>query len=333
MKIYPVIFFGICFIFMSGCSQKTAMRILEPAEVDRIANTKKITVSNFNNDKVGLSRKIEANLAKFRIDNKKYFTIVSRNDFDKLLKEQHVQNSGLVDPKTVVEVGQLIGAEAIISGNVGRPTSYDSSFYENRVRYVDIECDRVVKYRVRCKNRIIGLSSELRIVDVERGEIIFTDTFSDTVTYKSCRDDRHVIPSVEIAAQRLATNIANKFTYKLTPHYRYFEVILFEDPDLDYTDEQKKLLEISLKYLKHSLYDKAEELLLRLVDATASKSYVPLYNLGVISEARGKYVDAKEYYIYADNLMMDPLEEIREAIVRIDRLMLKRERTRKQINR
>ncbi|CAI6149175.1 MAG: hypothetical protein SPLUMA2_SPLUMAMAG2_00922 [uncultured Sulfurimonas sp.] len=320
-------------LLLNGCAQKVAIKALEPAEVDRVANTKKITVTNFSHDSVGLSRKIEANLSKFRIDDKKYFTLVSRNDFDKILKEQRVQNSGLVDPKTVVEVGQLIGAEAIINGNVGRVTSSDSYFYETRSRCADKECKKYIKYKVRCKKRIIGLSSELRIVDVAQGDVIFADTFSDTAVYKKCSDDERVLPSREIAAQRLARSMASRFTYKLTPHYRHFEVALLDDPDLDYTDKQEELLEVSLEYVEQRRYDKAEKLLIRLVDATGSQSYVPFYNLGVISEARGKYGDAKEYYEYADDLMVAPVEEINEAIVRIDRLIVKRERTREQINR
>ncbi len=320
-------------LLLNGCAQKVAIKALEPAEVDRVANTKKITVTNFSHDSVGLSRKIEANLSKFRIDDKKYFTLVSRNDFDKILKEQGVQNSGLVDPKTVVEVGQLIGAEAIINGNVGRVTSSDSYFYETRSRCADKECKKYIKYKVRCKKRIIGLSSELRIVDVVQGDVIFADTFSDTAVYKKCSDDERVLPSREIAAQRLARSMASRFTYKLTPHYRHFEVALLDDPDLDYTDKQEELLEVSLEYVEQRRYDKAEKLLIRLVDATGSQSYVPFYNLGVISEARGKYGDAKEYYEYADNLMVAPVLEINEAIVRIDRLIVKHERTREQINR
>lgn len=320
-------------LLLNGCAQKVAIKALEPAEVDRVANTKKITVTNFSHDSVGLSRKIEANLSKFRIDDKKYFTLVSRNDFDKILKEQRVQNSGLVDPKTVVEVGQLIGAEAIINGNVGRVTSSDSYFYETRSRCADKECKKYIKYKVRCKKRIIGLSSELRIVDVAQGDVIFADTFSDTAVYKKCSDDERVLPSREIAAQRLARSMASRFTYKLTPHYRHFEVALLDDPDLDYTDKQEELLEVSLEYVEQRRYDKAEKLLIRLVDATGSQSYVPFYNLGVISEARGKYGDAKEYYEYADNLMVAPVLEINEAIVRIDRLIVKHERTREQINR
>ncbi|MDQ7043454.1 MAG: CsgG/HfaB family protein [Sulfurimonas sp.] len=332
MKTYLVVLLAL-WTLMSGCSQKVGMKALEPAQVDRVANTKKITVANFVHDRVGLSSKIEANLAKFRIDNKKYFTIVSRNDFDKILKEQQIQNSGLVDPSTVAEVGQLIGAQAIINGNVGRATSQDSYFYEKRSRCADKECKKLIRYKVRCKKKVVGLSSELRIVDVQRGDVIFADSFSETAVYKHCSDDQRVLPSTEIAAQRLATKMASKFTYKLTPHYRYFKVALLEDPDLDYTDKQEELLKISLEYIEQERYQKAEQLLMRLVDATASKSYVPFYNLGVISEARGKYSDAKEYYEYADNLMLKPVEEINEAIKRIDGLIVKRRQTHEQINR
>lgn len=331
-KIFALLAFSM-WLLLSGCAQKVGIKALEPAAVDRVANTKKITVANFSNDRVSLSRKIEANLAKFRIDGKKYFTLVSRNDFDKIIKEQQIQNSGLVDPKTVVEVGQLIGAEAIINGNVGRPISHDSYFYEKRVRCADKECKELRYYNVRCKKRIVGLSTELRIVNVAQGNVIFADTFSDNAVYKHCSDDQRVIPSTEIAAQKLATNMANKFTYKLTPHYRYFKVVLLEDPDLDYTDNQEKLLENALEYIEQGRYDKAEQLLIRLVDTTGSKSYVPFYNLGVISEARGRYEDAKEYYAYADDLMVAPVEEINDAIRRIERLITKRQKTQEQINR
>ncbi len=320
-------------IFINGCAQKVGMKALEPAQVDRVSNTKKITVTNFKNDSIGLSNKIEADLAGFSIEGKNYFTIIGRNDFNKILTEQKLQNSGLVDPKTATEVGQLIGAEAIISGNVGRATAEDTYFYEKRSRCADKKCTKLVYYNVRCKKRIVGLSAEIRIVDVEKGDIIFADTLDDSNVYKHCSDDQRIIPSTEIVAQKLARDIASKFTYKLTPHYRHFDVSLLEDPDIDYTDKQEELLKVSLEYIEKGRYEKAEVLLKRLVDATASQSYVPFYNLGVISEARGKYNEAKEYYTYADNLMVEPVDEINDAVVRIDKLIKRRDKTRQQISR
>jgi len=320
-------------IFISGCAQKVRIKALEPAEVDRAAKTKKIAVTGFKNDIVGLSSKIESNLARHKIENRLFFTMVSRNDINKIIKEQKLQNSGLVDVSTAVTVGDLIGAEAIISGNVGRASLNDTYFYERRSRCADKKCKELVYYNVRCKKRVVGLSADIRMVDVTRGDIIYADNISRTSTYKHCRDDSRALPSKEIAAQELADSIASTFTYKLTPHYRYFNVELLEDPDLDYDDNQELLLESSLEYIKQNRYDKAEKLLIRLIDSTGQQSYVAFYNLGVVKEAQGEYQKAKEYYEKADDLIIEPVEIVSSSYLRINSIIEKHQRTQEQINR
>ena len=325
---------GVLSLFLlSACAQKVNVRALEPAEIDQVANTKRIAITNFVNDRVGLAAKIEAKLAKVQIDNKKYFTVISRNDLDKVISEQKLQNSGLVDDKTVVKLGKIVGAQAIISGRVSSPTKQDSYFYEERIRCKDLKCKEIVTYSVRCMKRLFSLSAELKIVDVAKTDILYADTIKKGAMVKHCSDDSRAIPSKEMAAQELASQIADTFTYKLTPHYRSFTVELLDDPDIDYTDAQEKLLKISLEYIKQNRYDKAQQLLTRLIDATQEKSYVPFYDLGVIKEAQGKYEEAKEYYQHADALMIEPVEEINKAVIRIDQLIAKRKKTMEQLNR
>jgi len=332
-KIFINFMLLIIIVFLSACAQKVRISALEPAQIDRISQTKKLAVLHFKNDTIGLARKIEADLASFKIENKKYFTIVSRTDLDTIIKEQKLQSSGLINEEGSVKVGELIGAEAIISGDVRRPTKQDSYFYEPRVRCANSKCSEFTYYSVRCMKRVVGIAAEVRVVDVSKGDVIYADTLSRNRTYKHCIDDARALPSTTIAAQSLATSIAHEFTYKLTPHYRVFYVTLLEEPDLDYSDKQKELLKYSLEYIKHSRYDKAEELLMRLIDSTDGKSYVAFYNLGVIKEAEGKYAEAKEYYEYADNLMIEPIEEINEAVNRINTLIEKRKKTLEQLNR
>jgi len=319
--------------FMSGCAQKIRIKALEPAEIDRATTTKKIAVTEFKNDSVGLSGKIESNLSRHKINGKPFFTMISRTDINKVIKEQKLQNSGLVDTSAIVEVGNLMGAEAIISGDVGRASSKDSYFYESRTRCADKKCKEFTYYRVRCTKRVVGLSAELRMVDVTRGDIIYADNLSRTSTFKHCRDDSTALPSREIAAQRLASSMASSFTYKLTPHYRYFSVELLEDEDLDYDDTQETLLESSLEYIEQNRYDKAEKLLTRLIDSTDQQSYVALYNLGVVKEAQGDYKSAKEYYEMADNLTIEPIEAINKAYIRINSIILKHNMTQEQLDR
>jgi len=331
-----IVFFTLYIVyitFFSACSQEVTIRSLEPARIDRISTTKKIIVRKFTNDKVGLSSKIESLLASFTIDGKKYFTIVSRRDFDKIIEEQKLQYSGIVDMDTVVEVGELVGAEAIVSGDVDRVSSSLTRYYKTKTKCADKKCEKTIKYKVGCVKKIVKLSAYVRISDITKGDIIVSDTLSGSKSYSHCYDDSRAMPSTSMVAREIADSMARKFTYKLTPHYRNFTVTLLDTPDLDYTDKQEELLEVALEYIEQKRYAKAQKLLKRLVDSTDSQSYVPVYNLGVISEVKGKYKEAKEYYSYADDLMIQPVDEINSAVFRIDRLIKKHDITIKQISR
>lgn len=320
-------------IFLSGCSQKVQIKALEPAQIDRASNTKVIAVTSFKNDSVGLSSKIESNLSQQKIDNKPFFTMVSRVEMDKIIQEQKLQNSGLVSDESIVNVGELIGAGAIISGEVSPVSSSDTYFYVKRSRCADKKCKELVYYRVSCTKRLIGISADIKMIDIEKGDIIYADSISKSATYTSCRDDSYTIPSKEIVAQKLANSIADNFTYKLTPQYRYFSVSLLEDADLDYDDTQEMLLESSIQYIKNNRYDKAETLLKRLIDSTNQQSFVAFYNLGVIMEAKGDYLKAQEYYKRADALIIEPVQEVDEAYVRINSIIKKHQKSKEQIDR
>ena len=319
--------------FFIGCSNHVKIKALKPAEIDRATTTKNIAVVDFKNDRVGLSSKIESYLAGFRLENKAFFTIVSRSDLNQVMNEQKLQNSGLVDTKDIVEVGELIGAQAIISGNVGRPSLSDSHFYEKRMRCADKKCKDFYYVNVGCTSRVVSLSAEIKMVDVSRGDIIYADNLSRSATFKHCRDDSRALPSKESVAQNLAVSIANSFTYKLTPHYKYFHVDFLEDPDLDYTDEQEDLLEHALEYIEHNRYEKAAELLEKLVDTTNQQSYVAFYNLGVVKEAQGDYEKAKLYYEKADSLTLEPVEAVSIAYNRINASIDEHKLTKLQMNR
>lgn len=320
-------------IFLSGCAQKVRIKALNPAQIDRATSTKNIAVVRFKNDGVGLSSKIERNLSRFKIENKPFFTVVSRNSINQVLKEQKLQNSGLVETGDIVEVGNLIGAQALISGRVGNANLSDTRFYEKRAKCANKKCTELYYYKVSCTKRVISLSADIKMVDVRKGDIIYADSSSKSSKFSHCKDDSRVLPSKESVAQRLAVSIASDFTYKLTPYYTYFEVELLDDPDLDYDDTQETLLESSLEYIEHNRLNKAENLLKRLVDSTSQQSYVAFYNLGLVKEAQGDYEKAKLYYEKADNLTIEPVESVDKAYLRINSIIDKHKQTSQQMNR
>jgi len=320
-------------LLLSACSNHVQIKALKPAEIDRATTTKNIAVVAFNHDRVGLASKIETNLGSFRIENQPFFTVVNRSNIDQVIREQKFHSSGLVNTKDIVDVGKLLGAQALISGDVSRLASNDTRFYEQRMKCKDKKCKEYYYYKVGCTKRHISLSANIKMVDVALGDIIYSDNIAEDAVYKKCRDDNRALPTKESVGEMLASSIAKSFTYKLTPHYRYFKVVLLDDPDLDYTDKQEDLLEFSLKYIEQNRYDKAIQLLMELIDSTNQQSYVALYNLGVVEEALGHYGKAKKYYEQADRLVVEPVEAISIAINRINAAISEYDLTMKQLQR
>ncbi len=326
-----VLFISLSVLFFSGCAQKVMIQALEPAEVNRAAVTKKVSVAPFKNDTIGLTQKLEGKLSNQLLDGRPYFTVISKSDFKRLVEEQKRQYSGLLDEDQAVELGNLLGAQALISGSLTSQTLQDTRFYEKRTECVDKKCEEKREYKVACTKRTIGLGVQIKMVDVERGDIIYGNTLSDEAAWEHCRDDKRVLPSKKQGLDLLSDRIIRDFIYKLTPHYIYFHVTLLEEPDLEFTERQEMLLENALAFIDHNRMDRAEVLLQELFTQTGRQSYVAAYNIGVVKEAQGQYEDAKYYYTIADELAMSPVEEINYSINRIDASIRKRKLALEQI--
>jgi len=336
-------------LLMTGCAQKVRIKALQPAEVGAMASKKKVAVSKFKNDKVGLSGKIESQIARHKLDKKRYFTVLSRKDIDKIIAEQKLQSSELMDEATSAKIGKLVGAQAIINGEVASANAESSTYQEDREKclqyYKQGGCAQYRYYKVTCHTTQAEVSANINIVDVETGSIIYGDTISKEYSGDSCKAGRtnlglfildsgpKRILSKAQALNKLADAIASEFVYKLTPNYIYFSVGLLDEIELEnVTDKENKQFETALEYIKVARYDKAKQLLGQLMKELDGKSYVVAYVFGVVQEATGKFDKAKELYTLADNLTVEPVDEINLAIKRIDALIEKRDEARKQMN-
>ena len=323
-------------LLISGCAQKVQIRALAPAKVSEMASKKKVAISKFKNDRVGLSGKIETKIASHKLDRKKYFTVVSRRDIDKILKEQKLQSSELMDEQTTTRVGKVIGAQAIINGEVTTASGKSGTYTERRKRCKKYdkkkkECVKYEYYTVRCNTTEATVAANINIVGVERGSVIYGDSYTKSYKADSCKSFGRVLSSSE-ALERLSNNIAYEFVAKLTPKYIYFKVALLDEIEFEASSEQETKLENALKYIEANRIDKAEELLTILLDEFDGRSYVVAYDLGVVKEASGKFDEAKNMYELADSLSSEPIEELNTALVRIDDLISKRDEAIRQID-
>ncbi|MDF1876441.1 hypothetical protein JHD47_01245 [Sulfurimonas sp. SAG-AH-194-L11] len=335
---------------MSGCAQKVRIKALNPAEVGEMASKKKVAVSNFRTDSVGLSGKIEAEIAKQKLDKKRYFTVLSRKDMQKVIAEQKLQSSELMDEATSARVGKIIGAQAIIGGEVVSSNAESGHYKEDRekcLRYYKDGggCAQYRYYKVTCNTTQAAVSANINIINVESGSIIYADTITKEYSGDSCKAGKTSLGLLTLtsapkqilskaqALNRLASSIATEFVYKLTPNYIYFNVTLLKSIELDaVTDAQKENFANALEYIKVARYTKAKKILQKQMDELDGKSYAVAYDFGVVNEATGSFAKAKELYTIADELTVSPIEEIDLAMNRIDRLIAKRDEAKKQMN-
>ena len=88
-----------------------------------------VSVSRFTNStgkplEVGIGLADKLNLA---LDRAQRFTIVERLRLEDVMKEQHLELSGLVDPATAKEVGKLLGVDYLVVGNLHQFNFVESS--------------------------------------------------------------------------------------------------------------------------------------------------------------------------------------------------------------
>ena len=337
MKVLFKLFFALTTImlFMSGCTQKVIVKALNPAEVGEMASKKKVAIVDFKNDTYGLSGKIESKIASHKLDKKRYFTVLSRKDLNKIIDEQKLQFSDLMDERSITRIGKFTGAQAIVSGEVTTANVSHSSYIRERQRCSEYDkknkCLRYQTYNVVCKTIRAEMSANINIVDVETALIIYGDSITKGYNADTCRYD--TLLGENQVLNMLSNAIADKFVYKLTPHYIYFEVGLLDEIELDdVSDAQEDVFEASLEYIKAGRMDKAKRMLEKLFEDLHEKSYVVAYVLGVVNEAQGSFDEAKELYTISDELSKEPVDEINHAIVRIDKLIAKRDEARRQID-
>jgi hypothetical protein len=137
--------------------------------------------------------------------NDPFLKIVERDNLELILEEQRMSLSGIVDEGTAVEVGNLLGAKAIITGTVisyterkGRlKVSEKKGFEGYRVKLYNKETDKhyyqtrykPVTYKEYYNANEVSISFQYKAISLETGEVLFSDIaekkISDDVYYAS----------------------------------------------------------------------------------------------------------------------------------------------------
>jgi hypothetical protein len=109
----------------------------------------------------------------------KYFTVLERSRLDQVMKEVARQQTDLVDESTAVNLGKQIGAQVVVVGNVSS-ASYQVG--QQACKLIDPDGEQ---YQGTCPASSADATINIRMVNVETGEVIFSDILkgSETKSY------------------------------------------------------------------------------------------------------------------------------------------------------
>lgn len=89
------------------------------------------------------------------------FIVVERDRMSKIMEEQKLQTQGLIDSQTAVQIGQIMGLEAIVVGSVSQfGVKKEGSDY----------------LIAQSKQQVAEVAVDLRLIDVQSGQIILADS-------------------------------------------------------------------------------------------------------------------------------------------------------------
>lgn len=148
-----------------------------------------------------------------------FFEVIDRDQLDRVIKEQKLSLSGLMDETTTAEIGELKGVDVILVGNITEsivdrqksgPTekSYTKNVVLRKEKYKDEdgkEKTREIKGDVKATAKIITKTAEAtvgctyKVVDVQTGEVIESGSTigTDTWTFRwidSFTGDKRALP-------------------------------------------------------------------------------------------------------------------------------------------
>jgi len=349
---YRKIFFSFTFVsiltlILSACATTIQHTALMPPRCPEASTIKEIAVLPFDgkNGKE-FAAEIEGTIAAINIGDRQYFKLVERNKLDKILSEMKFSQSGMVDERTAVKIGKMIGAKGLITGRINI-TSNEKPYSENRKYCVerkksdtlnksdklssllvdvastalDLDCIKWEMKTIECFERSALIQFTPKLIDIETGKIIYSRNFSDLATSKGCVDKK-IPETIDELVSKIKLKAKEEFRKDIAPYYVTMELNLMDSKDGITAKEAEKKFEQGLDFAKHQRLDRACEFWGEARILSPNSPSI-LYNLGICSEVTGDIEKALDLYKKADKNMTKPDDRLTVALKRVEEIVNK----------
>ena len=325
-------------LILGGCASTSniAVEVRKPAELD-LPGVKEIAIVDFTGIE-GSGNQVATLLQSMLLESQ-HFDIMERDKISRVLEEQNMGMSGIVDEATASQVGALLGVDAMIFGEVSAYKVEPDQTFTRKVK----EKRRTGKYQTvekkdkktgkvkKVKEEIVEevfvdrdyyvrkgtVAINFRVVSVSTGKLLAAH--SESKSYNSQDENRGLFASqyVEDPSKLkpegkiltdLSTSICKKFARMIAPFSVKEKRVI--EPGQGAIDEGRK-------FALSGLWPEAKEKWEKAIKKTP-KVPAGYYNLGVAYEIEGDLERAEAAYKKAvslkqKKLYLDALARVREA--------------------
>ncbi len=215
------------------------------------------------------------------------YEVLERTQLMQIIEEKKLSASGLITDEQTVDLGGLLGVQALITGNVNY-SHKDSDYQATRQKKQE---GKKVNYQVNCQKREVEVSIRAKIINAETGQIMGSQEAHKSYSKSKCQDEWGTLPAIDEmindGLKELVADIANYFA-------PYYELQTFELEKIA-TEKFKKDGEKAAELAENLKIDEAYFLYNKIYEQDAYNPNV-IYNLGIMNEVVGNFAEAKEFY-------------------------------------
>ena len=315
-----------------------------PAKFHEATKLKEVAVLPFEGPNGReFAAEIEGAIASVNIDTRQYYTLIDRAKLDKILAEQQLGQTGLIDEAAAAKVGKLVGAKGIYTGVVTAANARDSHYTQNRQECAQRELKKDKKgntvegnciswrnYTVPCTKRDAVFAFTPKLIEVETGRIIYSNNISETASASECRDSGTPVASAFELIGKAKEAAKSNFKRDIAPSYVTFNIQLMDSKEQVTSKEAEDKLNLGMEYAKKGRLDRGCELWGegRILSPNSPSL---IYNLAICAEVRGDLENALDLYRKADRALNKPDDKITSAIERVSEAIKRRQTLKEQM--
>ena len=217
------------------------------------------------------------------------YQVIERSRLNSVLREQNLQASSLVDDNTAIQLGKILGVDAIITGSLSFEVSDTRKTSESTNKKTN---EKTVTHYL---TRNVITEARMKIIDVQTAEVLGTLTPKHTLTDEKYSTKGSVptsaVQSVNQMADEAFRIVSSQLADYFAPSYQYFTFNIKKLKLDKYKDRAKD----AENYLKNGEIENAYKIYNAIHD---EDSYNPevAYNLGILYEVTGDFDKANELY-------------------------------------